>query len=905
MSSSDGDVERKPSARVRPEIATAQPPLPPPPPPPGLPPNYAHMRTDSSGSLSSLGSFDRPAKIEPRKASFLEKLNPWSPKVPNVNDYHRKNQQFLRRASVERGKLWSTSPQTPAGRRKPSVSTEGPPPTRGSHKRLNSIDDDDWEERPESLHTVPYGSKQNSADPSDQLTVSSDVNSSEDNDVDSLDSPQFYGHGSRRGYDGGAEPNERSNLLPPPGLNTSEYYDKSNASESRAGLSSESSQRRQSRRTNWPNEFQSASTERRGNTTGAKEMEYLTEKERRKLNRKKKKKKKKHERRSRKARVQSGSSEEESSSSVSASSASSHEYQRWMKKRARMLEKERSRLIKQWRAEAFAEERSTQQHSRWYRRFSRYQKEQFGEWVSQLFRFFIWLESFVANLPLTIGAIALAVANLGVDWFKFAEENMDSCEPVHFHSSQCTFPEFPGCFYCDTSARMYKVALNFHFACSIIAGVIASTFIAKLILARRVVFDELSSPTTATPAGLLCMTLNVVFAGRGLIGQVVVSLAGFIHLCLAIWFIYMALAYRIMPEPSWFPNTVSIGLSAVKIWLYYPMAGHFLMAISLSLNFFFFPISLIRVAMNRKISATVGWMQMSAPNISLYAMTLMAQPSFKEEHPDINRFQVVHRMVYLPCMHFFFGLCIVGMLASVHSLLVRWTEFRKIPFSPAHAAFCVPTLSHANAIQAYRAAVNSFSKVPVGSPFRSFLYVYWVFVLIAGTFLTLWIATKFMWSLPGWTHIDTAGEMEPPAPYETAMTSSNLITTGESLVQPFISPAILQANETGALVVSRDQYGAQVYRRTRMVTALGFEPIMNQLQMDVERELLLDWVGKNPPRRRHRTLSVPGIDFTYGATGAFGAGNAGVYGMDEGTGSPWFSRPRANTSSPNVSHRYT
>jgi hypothetical protein len=159
--------------------------------------------------------------------------------------------------------------------RKPSVSTEGPPPTRGSHKRLNSIDDDDWEERPESLHTVPYGSKQNSADPSDQLTVSSDVNSSEDNDVDSLDSPRFYGDGSRRGYDGGAEPNERSNLLPPPGLNTSEYYDKSNASESRAGLSSESSQRRQSRRTNWPNEFQSASTERRGNTTGAKEMEYL------------------------------------------------------------------------------------------------------------------------------------------------------------------------------------------------------------------------------------------------------------------------------------------------------------------------------------------------------------------------------------------------------------------------------------------------------------------------------------------------------------------------------------------------------------------------------------------------------------------------------------------------------
>lgn len=35
---------------------------------------------------------------------------------------------------------------------------------------------------------------------------------------------------------------------------------------------------------------------------------------------------------------------------------------------------------------------------------------------------------------------------------------------------------------------------------------------------------------------------------------------------------------------------------------------------------------------------------MSAPNVSLYALTIMAQPSFEEEHPDINGFQRVHRM---------------------------------------------------------------------------------------------------------------------------------------------------------------------------------------------------------------------------------------------------------------------
>lgn len=301
--------------------------------------------------------------------------------------------------------------------------------------------------------------------------------------------------------------------------------------------------------------------------------------------------------------------------------------------------------------------------------------------------------------------------------------------------------------------------------------------------------------------------------------------------------------------------------------------------------------------MNRKISATVGWMQMSAPNVSLYALTLMAQPSFEEEHPDVTKFQVVHRLVYLPCMHVLFGLSVLGMCASLHSLFVRWKEFRKLPFSPAHAAFCVPTLSHANCIQAYRAAVNSFSDIPPGSPFKICLYTYWVIVLVGGTIVTLWIGTKFLSMLPEWTHIDTEGEIEPPAPSDTAMNSSNLISTGETLVQPFVSPAILQANETGALVLSRNLQGEQVYRRTRKVTALGFEPIMSELQMDIERDLLLDWVARNPPRRRHRTLSVPGIDFSaYGETD-IGTGHTGVYGVNDPSAT-WSRRQRATTSSP-------
>ena len=270
---------------------------------------------------------------------------------------------------------------------------------------------------------------------------------------------------------------------------------------------------------------------------------------------------------------------------------------------------------------------------------------------------------------------------------------------------------------------------------------------------------------------------------------------------------------------------------------------------------------------------------MSAPAVSLYALTIMAQPSFVEEHPDITNYQRVHRMVYLPCMHFLFALACIGVLSSVQSLYVRWSSFRTKAFSPAHAAFCFPTLAHANAIQSYRAALETFSDVPPGSPSKIVLYTYWVTVLVSGTLATLWITTKFFYHLPGWTQIDVDDEQEPPAPYETPLNLADMVTTGETLNQPFVSPAVLQANETGALVMlpSRGVDGRRRFRRTRRLTALGFEPIMNVIEMDHEQQVLLDWVGKHPPRRRTQTLSVPGIDFNYGN---FGVGNTGVYGAD-------------------------
>lgn len=488
-------------------------------------------------------------------------------------------------------------------------------------------------------------------------------------------------------------------------------------------------------------------------------------------------------------------------------------------------------------------------------------------------------ETFIGNLPLTIGAIGLAIVTLGVVWFKFAEIMLDTCKPVHFHSTQCQFHEFPGCFYCsDTSVRGYKVAYGFHQACSAVAGAIAFLFILKICIARKVVIDEMNSPTTSSPAGLICMTIVCVAAGKGTLGKILVTSAASIHFCVAVWFILMAGSFNILPDPSWYPNTVGIGVSAVKTWLYYPMAGHFLMLISLSFFSFFFPISLVRVTLNKKISAPVAWIQMSAPAVSLYAMTIMAQPSFEEEYPDINEYQRIQRLIYLPCMHLLFTTALVGLISSVQSLYTRWESFRKLEFSPAHAAFCFPTLAHANAVQAYRGAIHSFSLLPPTSTPRVLLDIYWLLVLFAGTILTVVITIKFFYSLPGWTRVNLDGENEPPAPNETLM--SEVVRVGETWRQNYVSPVVLQANEAGALVQVRKN-GRTKYVRTRRVTALGFEPIMDMIDFTNEREALLEWVEKNPPRTRKRTMSVPGFGINLGD---FGSHNRGIYTGGSGGG---------------------
>lgn len=280
---------------------------------------------------------------------------------------------------------------------------------------------------------------------------------------------------------------------------------------------------------------------------------------------------------------------ESSDSSVSfMRSGSKMFFERRMMRRA---EHERD-LIASWKLERRKELKEMEEYlrqsieaNRMHNRLGRWCQESYDTLHDTIARrlgkiYTLFVTSF-SNLPLTIGAIAMAIVTLGVVWFKFAEENIDACVPVHFHSAQCTFPEFPGCFDCDLDNYWYKLAVRFHYACSIFAGACALSFVLKVVLATKVVLDEMSSPTTSSPAGLLCMTTVVCFAGQGAIGQFLVTAAACIHLCLAFWFIYMALAFHILPDPSWYPNTVGIGLTAVKTWLYYPNAGKFLMFVSI------------------------------------------------------------------------------------------------------------------------------------------------------------------------------------------------------------------------------------------------------------------------------------------------------------------------------------
>jgi hypothetical protein len=103
------------------------------------------------------------------------------------------------------------------------------------------------------------------------------------------------------------------------------------------------------------------------------------------------------------------------------------------------LEKERESLMEQWKKEMQAEREALDPPMTVtiYKTFLK-------PCVQPIASLLANIEVFIANLPLTIGAVGLSWVTMGTVWFKYMEENEDSCVSVHFHSSECTFPEFPG-----------------------------------------------------------------------------------------------------------------------------------------------------------------------------------------------------------------------------------------------------------------------------------------------------------------------------------------------------------------------------------------------------------------------------------------------------------------------------
>ncbi|KAL3802939.1 hypothetical protein ACHAW5_008415 [Stephanodiscus triporus] len=456
---------------------------------------------------------------------------------------------------------------------------------------------------------------------------------------------------------------------------------------------------------------------------------------------------------------------------------------------------------------------------------------------------FVAVELLISNMPSLVGSLALAWCSLGVDWFKWYED--DACQPTHYHSDSCVFSEFPGCFVCDTDNDGYQFAVRFHYMCSAISFILSSLLLGKIMIAFPVVRDELANPTTAAPLGLLCMAIEKVFGGNfGSIGMGITFFSTALHTVVACWFIFISVVYKTLPEPSWFPNTTGIGLAAVKVYLYWTGGGYFLSGFSILAFIMFYFVSLFRIHTNEKISVPVCWAQLGGPAVVLYGFTIFGQPGSKEDDlvllipENKEHFYQIHHQYYMPVLHVLFALCMVSMASSLYLLRARWQPFREKEFSPAHVSFCAPLAAHVNALQTYRSSLKAFSSPASGKTFKArhsqlycsldlffidfypdisclLLYHYWTLSLLGATLLVLIMTWKFFVHLPSWCQINVDDDEMPPEPDKTIVTQllqkGNI---GDSMKQHLVSAAVLQANESGALVrVLQD--GRMKYVRSR------------------------------------------------------------------------------------------
>ena len=169
-----------------------------------------------------------------------------------------------------------------------------------------------------------------------------------------------------------------------------------------------------------------------------------------------------------------------------------------------MVEDERNRLIAQWKAEARAEalaSRRQQDEGHWHRRAGRCLDSEFGELLGKVYSVLYFLETFICNLPLTVGAIAMGVVTLGVVWYVQCRINCGTYQLV--------------CLVCGLGSSLWRIVCN----------VGLSSWKKPLIrvslcnfTARNAHFPSSRVASTVTPQ-LLCIGLPSIFISPVLLLQ--------------------------------------------------------------------------------------------------------------------------------------------------------------------------------------------------------------------------------------------------------------------------------------------------------------------------------------------------------------------------------------------------
>jgi hypothetical protein len=242
---------------------------------------------------------------------------------------------------------------------------------------------------------------------------------------------------------------------------------------------------------------------------------------------------------------------------------------------------EKEKLIAQWRDEFEAELKA----SKWYSPMCQLTGLMFATLERYSKRVRVEAEICIGNLPLTTGAIALSWVTMGNVWFNAVEEFF--CSPINFWSTPCLYHESPGCYHCNSSeigSKSLQIAHNFRDICSSLAIFLIIAVVAKFVLAWKIVQDDLSNPVTSTPFGAIAMGANTLLCKHhGLLSVTLTMCCSLAQVTLYLWFLFMVIRYRMLPDPSWSPNTISgLCVAATNIRFHVPILSYVLYAVSIT-----------------------------------------------------------------------------------------------------------------------------------------------------------------------------------------------------------------------------------------------------------------------------------------------------------------------------------